>query len=95
MHRAKLIRSVLKPLLEGYEIGIAFGDTHSAFYDAYGYGECSLYCRVALTVIEESLATYTAQMRDFGQMNKLYGSLMTFQVVKILRGEKRQRIQRL
>lgn len=65
IHWTTPLNDVLKPLLEGYKIGMTTGTLYGAFYCVAFYVEFNFWTGVELTTLYADCATYLRQMEDY------------------------------
>ena len=63
----------VKPLLDGYEAGMAVGDTETAFFNIFFYLDHQLYTGIKpLSMLLEGYDHYASKMEDHGQISRCY-----------------------
>jgi hypothetical protein len=62
------LKDILKPLLEGYKIGVTTGTLYGAFFCVAFYVEFCFWTGVELTALHLDCETYLKQMEDFEAM---------------------------
>jgi hypothetical protein len=62
------LNDILKPLLEGYKVGVSTGTLYGAFYCVSFYIEYSVWTGVELTALLIDCETYLKQMEDYEAM---------------------------
>lgn len=65
IHWTTPVHDVLKPLLEGYRLGMITGTLYGAFYCVAFYVEFCLWTAVELTALYGDCTTYLQQMEDY------------------------------
>lgn len=68
IHWTTPLSDILKPLLEGYRLGMTTGTLYGGFYCVAFYIEFCLWTGVELTSLHTDCATYLQQMEDYEAM---------------------------
>ena len=86
LHWTQPARSMLKPLLRGYEMGLLSGDTSSANWCINAYIAQSLVSGRNLAVLEEDCQVYCTQMAGMNVVSILNSCSISWQLVLNLMG---------
>jgi hypothetical protein len=65
LHWTTPLHEILKPLMDGYVVGMQTGVLESAFWNIYFYLEVGLYCGQSLISVDADFKTYIKQMEDY------------------------------
>lgn len=68
LHWSVPIKDCLKPLLEGYRVGMTAGTLYGAFFCIYFYLEFNFWTSTQLSALHADCVTYLQQMEDYQQM---------------------------
>lgn len=75
------VRTLLKPLLDGYEVGMTLGDLENTFFCAYIYMKMSICAGRPLNLVQSDMLDFTAQMKVYAQETIYQMSLPHWQFV--------------
>jgi predicted ATPase len=87
LHWTVPVQITKKPLLNGYQVGMAMGDTESAMWCIYFYLENSMHTGGSLESLAADLRVYSNQMKEFKQLKQLSSTLLLWQAILNLMGE--------
>ncbi|NEU73480.1 AAA family ATPase [Hassallia byssoidea VB512170] len=85
-HWKEHAREILKPLLEGYSVGLETGDLEYAAYSLNAYSYCSYFIGKELTGLEEDMANYSHAIGQIKQETVFHWSAIYRQSVLNLLG---------
>ncbi len=86
-HWKEHIRSTIKPLIFGSEVGFETGDIEFACHSLMLYSEYSFYSGCELTELEKISAKYSIIILQFNQKTSFYTQTLYFETMRILQGK--------
>jgi hypothetical protein len=92
MHWTMPIESCFKPLLSGYQIGMATGDTENAMWNIECYIDASFQTGAALQTVVDDCEVYAKLMRELKQETVLDSLLPIHQLALNLMGQSSHRV---
>lgn len=85
LHFSRPLHSILKPIQEGYELGMAGGDFNRALECLILYLQAALVAGRPLSLLESQCRLFATQMKDFRQEILLDQTNSLLQLVEVLR----------
>ena len=86
LHWTMPMKSCLKPLLAGYEVGMRNGNIDGAFWDIYFFLEFSIWSGGSLAPIYADFLTYIRQAADYDAQKSITAMKITAHMIARLRG---------